>query len=499
MVDAHPVAPTLVRRLTERDAAAFRAVRLRALKEDPASFLASYEEDCRLSVEEFAERLRPLDPHTGVLGAFRDAELVGTVGFYRHAHVKARHRASLWGMYVVPEERGKRVGTHLLDAALGHLRQLKHIEQIELTVVVGAEPARHLYLAAGFDVQGKLARSTRVGDGYFDEEVLILLLGDSAGDGASGGAAHRERSEASPLRPKDAGTVERLAARSPSDCLPMMLEVVRRHAGRRRPADVIRQFGRDRFVAPSLLDLGIVHRLDGMALEAAAGFEPVLLSPLAPLGVCAAVSPSNQNRIVSTIRGSEVVSDPTNVLAVECARRLARDGLPSVRLCTLHQTVRAQRFQAKPGHSAHFRLFALAEAGHAVAEHAFEVDAVVRHVCVFWKLLDACEKQGSRFDNRRATLLVAGQSHPLGERIRDRLRVALPDLPIEDGTLTSGYYDGVRLLFDADSASGQRVNIADTGLLDWVGKLTSNHRLRYVASALGLQLLPLLFGRWRAE
>lgn len=291
--------------------------------------------------------------------------------------------------------------------------------------------------------------------------------------------------------------MERLAGRSPSECLPVLLEVVRRHAARRRPADVLKQFGRDGFVAPSPLDLRLIHELDGMALEAAVGFEPVLLSPLAPLGVCGAMSPSSQHRVVSTIRGSEVVSDPTNVLALECARRLAADRSSSIKLSTIHQTVRAQRLRAKPDHAQqHFRLLALADAGYALAEHAFEVEAVVRHANIVWRLLDACERRGSRFENRRATLLVAASRRPIGARIGIRLAEALPGLRIEEGILDSGYYDGVRLLFGADGAAGQHINIADTGLFDWVAKLNANHRLRYVASGVGLQLLPLLFGCW---
>ena len=57
-------------------------------------------------------------------------------------------------------------------------------------------------------------------------------------------------------------------------------------------------------------------------LAAAEQFEAVELSPLAPLGVCSVVGLASQNKIVSALRGTEVVSDPTNVLALECARRL---------------------------------------------------------------------------------------------------------------------------------------------------------------------------------
>jgi hypothetical protein len=34
-----------------------------------------------------------------------------------------------------------------------------------------------------------------------------------------------------------------------------------------------------------------------------------------PLGTCHVVAPVSQNRVVSTVRGTEVVSDSTNVLA----------------------------------------------------------------------------------------------------------------------------------------------------------------------------------------
>src|SRR5687768_18521332 len=123
----------------------------------------------------------------------------------------------------------------------------------------------------------------------------------------------------------DDPVVEALGARSPSDNLPLMLEVARRQAARRRPADLLAQMTRDTFVPPSALDLRTLHRFDGIALEAATDFEAVLLSPLAPLGCCSVVSPTAQDRAVATVRGTEVVSDPTNLMALECARRLTKD------------------------------------------------------------------------------------------------------------------------------------------------------------------------------
>src|SRR5262245_17325870 len=129
----------------------------------------------------------------------------------------------------------------------------------------------------------------------------------------------------STLRSEDLQLVEQLANRTPSELLPALLEVVQRQALRRRPRELARQYLRDAFVWPSAVDLRTTLAFDRVALDVASEFEALLLSPLAPLGVCSVVSPTHQDRAVSTIRGSEVVSDPTNVLALECARQLYSD------------------------------------------------------------------------------------------------------------------------------------------------------------------------------
>jgi hypothetical protein len=294
-------------------------------------------------------------------------------------------------------------------------------------------------------------------------------------------------------RDEDRALIEALAARSPSESLPLLLEVARRQAARRRPADLTAQLTRDAFVTPSALDQRTLHRLDGVALDVAADFEAIALSPLAPLGCCAAVSPTHQDRVVSTIRGTEVVSDPTNVLAIECARRLADAATSHVKLCTVHQVVRAQRFAAKPGFSQHFRLFALAEAGAARPDHGFEVDAIVSQVALYGRLFDAFEAIGYRLPNRKVTLFVAPDAGPIGDRVRARLREAMPALALEERPLESGYYDGFHLFFGAGSVVGAHVPLADVGRFDWVAKLRSNRRQRLVASGLGLQLVPMLF------
>jgi ribosomal protein S18 acetylase RimI-like enzyme len=167
---------TAVRLLRPEDAAAFRALRLRALLEEPIPFTATYEEEVRDSVQEVAARLAAGTAGTGVLGAFRVDALVGTLGFYRHAHTKARHRVSLWAMYVAPELRRRGIGRALLDEAIAHLRTVGDVEQVELAVVPTEEPARRLYVARGFESQGVLRRAVRDGERYLDQELMVLRL-----------------------------------------------------------------------------------------------------------------------------------------------------------------------------------------------------------------------------------------------------------------------------------------------------------------------------------
>src|SRR5689334_19537350 len=198
--------------------------------------------------------------------------------------------------------------------------------------------------------------------------------------------------------------IEDLLRLAPSASTPLLLELARRQAGRRTPADLVAQIGRDAFVQPSALDQRTLHRLDGLALDVARDFEAIALSPVAPLGACSVIAPTAQDRTLATTRGSEVVSDPTNVLALLAAQRLAKTPHGDVRLCTVHQVLRAQPLPPQPGFSRHFRLFTMVEAGRARADDGFEVDAIARHVATYDALFDVAATLGCSAPERRATM-----------------------------------------------------------------------------------------------
>ncbi|HEY5920176.1 MAG TPA: hypothetical protein VIV11_00840, partial [Kofleriaceae bacterium] len=97
-----------------------------------------------------------------------------------------------------------------------------------------------------------------------------------------------------------------------SELQSLLLEVMRRRASARTPHEVLQQYRRDRFSRPAFVDQRESVEIDRHLLAAAAGFDAIELSPVAPLGTCSTMAPTDQHRVLSALRATEVVSDPTN-------------------------------------------------------------------------------------------------------------------------------------------------------------------------------------------
>jgi ribosomal protein S18 acetylase RimI-like enzyme len=98
------------------------------------------------------------------------------VGFYRREGPKVRHKGTIWGMYVVPESRSLGVGRALLTAAIERASTLEGFEQVLLAVVTTKDAARNLYLSLGFQIYGKEIKAMKIGNRYFDEDLMQLDL-----------------------------------------------------------------------------------------------------------------------------------------------------------------------------------------------------------------------------------------------------------------------------------------------------------------------------------
>jgi hypothetical protein len=285
-----------------------------------------------------------------------------------------------------------------------------------------------------------------------------------------------------------------LSEQSPSETRALLLDLARAQASKRRPIDLLAQYESDKTVGPSAFDQRLMTRLDLLALDTAADYDAVLLSPVAPLGTNSVVAPTSQDRTLSTTRTTEVVSDPTNVLALVAAQRLRLAPKEPVRLTTVHQVLRMQGQAAGRGRSQHFRLFAMADAGRGMPDEGFEVAAVTRQLSNYDRLMNACQSElHVQFPHRRAIVRTDSKRDVLGKRVVESIARTLPHVSIETERLESAYYGGLRVGFGANDPSEEFCEIADLGLFDWVSQLTGNSKLRFVASALGIQLVPALF------
>ena len=165
-----------IRQLVEGDAEAFRALRLRGLREHPEAFITSYEEEVTTPVEAYAARLQASTPENLYLGAFMDGQLMGITHFARPERIKLRHRAEIGAMYVAPEQRGLGIGRTLLERALDHARGLQGMEEVGLWVIIGNDRAQALYEAAGFRTYCIEPRAMKIGERYYDAVGMILRL-----------------------------------------------------------------------------------------------------------------------------------------------------------------------------------------------------------------------------------------------------------------------------------------------------------------------------------
>ena len=167
----------MIRPITEADIEAYRALRLRALAEEPEAFGEAAEDFAVRPLEEIVTRLPPTED-AFILGAW-EPDLVGMVGFVRQPGRKARHNAGIWGMYVAPERRGRGIGRMLLTEALARAAALPGLEQVHLTVVTTNAAAVGLYRSFGFVVYGTCPHALKLGDRYVDEELMVLELSGS--------------------------------------------------------------------------------------------------------------------------------------------------------------------------------------------------------------------------------------------------------------------------------------------------------------------------------
>ena len=140
-----------IERLSPHYAEAYRALMLEAYAAHPDAFTSSVAERAALPLSWWEARLaEDSTPAEMVFGATNGSALLGVAGLALEKREKARHKATLFGMYVPPAGRGQGVGQKLVEAVLAYARTRDGVRIVQLTVTQGNRPAEVLYTRCGF-------------------------------------------------------------------------------------------------------------------------------------------------------------------------------------------------------------------------------------------------------------------------------------------------------------------------------------------------------------
>jgi hypothetical protein len=281
---------------------------------------------------------------------------------------------------------------------------------------------------------------------------------------------------------------------TPADLQTLLLDVSRRRAAAVSPARLMRRWQEDRYVRLAASDPRLVWQLEARLWALLpAEVTGIDLSPVAPLGVCSAVAPVSQDRVITTMRGSEVVSDPTNVLALEAAvRRGPRaPDAPAVHLAACHRVLRGQPFD--PPFLQHFRLFALVSSARDSGSGKTEAALLAAHLRYWSRAL------AELLPGRQSTVSYTVFGFPpLRERMRDTVLPALGPLPagvrVEEDPLRErarGYYERGAIRIDVDAGTHLQ-EVGDGGFTDWTAQFLNDAKERCLVSCISTERLAAL-------
>lgn len=159
-----------IRRLVPSDVLTYRELMLEAYEQHPDAFTSSHAERAALPLAWWESRLAvaPLASEI-VLGTFQDGQLAGAAGLSFESREKARHKATVFGMYVPAAFRHRGLGRQLVLAVLDYAKARSGVTIAQLTVTDGNIGAHSLYEKCGFVQFGLEPFAIAVGSEFFSK------------------------------------------------------------------------------------------------------------------------------------------------------------------------------------------------------------------------------------------------------------------------------------------------------------------------------------------
>lgn len=252
----------------------------------------------------------------------------------------------------------------------------------------------------------------------------------------------------------------------------ILADVARVRAAELDDADLIDRWRRDPFLTPSPTDpRASLHVQTSLWESLPAEFVGVELSPLTSLGSVSRLSGIGQNRVVSALRGGEVVFDPVHPLALE-ASRLRRSGHSRVHLATCARIAHAWDSGERHRHEQRWGLISSAPDSGGFST---EAELVNLHVD-FWRDAVGALLPGGRVE-------VVGMEPAIADHLGEQGTCdgLIVHQTKNDGAWRHPYVGAAfRIVTSAGDVLG------DGGAVQWTQALTRNRKDRCVVSSISI-------------
>ncbi|MGI5895913.1 MAG: hypothetical protein ACOX6U_03045 [Oscillospiraceae bacterium] len=278
-----------------------------------------------------------------------------------------------------------------------------------------------------------------------------------------------------------------------SDLNSLLLKIFQLQANKTTPSHVIKTYKSNRFSRPSEIDPVKYHMVETEFLSFAQknNIKAVLLSPSAPLASCSTFGCVDQNNVVSAIRDSEILADPSNMLSIIIADKLMRKELSNqkcIHFCTTARILRAQPLLDIKGFYPHFGLFCIVSSGKDKGSYLCEKELLLKHLVYYKALLT------EKYDAKLSVVLRKRRGYTDNDgffsRMTEIIRNEFPDIPVslDLEQEENNYYKGLNFKLYMEK-NNEKFEIGDGGFVDWMTKMTNNRKERCLISAVGIDRL----------
>lgn len=142
-----------------------------------------------------------------------------------------------------------------------------------------------------------------------------------------------------------------------------ILDIFYKRAKYVSPSNLLKNYeNKHSLFEPSKIDPRIYNEINNIFFDSvSADFECIELSPINPFGLNSSLTETNQNNVLSCARNSEVISDSSIAMALECAYRIRNLKIDKINLASSTRLLRMQNYaNGKKSHwSQHFRACSL--------------------------------------------------------------------------------------------------------------------------------------------